>query len=69
MHSMFKDERNREDAPQYKIYKDRPVNINEGLHKVDFNSIDKKIPVPNLKLIERHDVKERHFEVPLCVHN
>jgi hypothetical protein len=34
---MFKDERNREDAPQYKIYKDRPVNINEGLHKVDFN--------------------------------
>ena len=69
MQSMFKDNRGREDAPEYKIINDRPVNFSEGLHQIDYSSVDKKPRAPDFKMREETEVKEKFFEVPLCVHN
>ena len=54
---MFKDNRSREDAPMYKIINDRPINANEGLHKVDYKSVDKNLTIPDLSFRERQPVK------------
>lgn len=54
------------DDPCYKII-DRPVSLNEGNYKPNFEPVDAKIKTPALKEFEKAKPNKRFYNVSPCV--
>lgn len=69
MQSPFKDKVARDNEPVYKILADVPKNLNEGLHRVKFDNVDKKEKAAVILPNAITNPKTRLFHIAPCVLN